>query len=85
MTTGRINQVTIFRPVRGCRLPFGRRGDFDTGERHGDAPPEAPVAWASDAAGGLLLSPPSFIKAPVGRTEPLLRGLVWPGVLLWSA
>jgi len=50
-----------------------------------DAPPEAPVAWASDAAGGLLLSPPSFIKAPVSRTEPFVRGLVWPGVLLWSA
>jgi hypothetical protein len=43
------------------------------------------VAWASDAAGGLLLSPPSFIKAPVSRTEPFVRGLVWPGVLLWSA
>lgn len=41
-----------------------------------DAPPEAPVAWASVAAGGLLLSLPSFIKEPVGRTMPFFRGQV---------
>jgi hypothetical protein len=51
----------------------------------GDAPPEAPVTSATAAADGLLLSLPSFIKAPVGRTEPFFRGPVRPRDLNWSA
>jgi hypothetical protein len=66
----------------GC---LAAAGEIYTGERHWDAPPEAPVAWASVAAGGLLLSLPSFIKAPVDRTRPFFRGPVWPRVLKWSA
>ena len=66
MTTGRINQVTIVRRGWPPTPERGRDKLLDSVPR--DAPLEAPVAFASVAAGGDLLSPSSFPRASVHRT-----------------